>query len=150
MRAAMGRHERFRSALAAGFEAKDKSNLDWRRALELFNPKRDVSFAEHAEGNLCLGGYLSGAAAENAPLEFLDRTLQLPVMVVVPCEADVSFWVEKLKGTSPGQISLVLGLEACGKRGAARDGPWRHAFPESRSGRRLSAACRGWPRLEAW
>ena len=34
MRAAMGRHERFRFELAEGFEAeKDKANLDWRRAL---------------------------------------------------------------------------------------------------------------------
>ena len=35
MRAAMGRHERFFSKLAAGFKAeKNKTNLDWRRALE--------------------------------------------------------------------------------------------------------------------
>ena len=48
MRAAMGRHERFYSELAADFATKkEKANLDWRRALERLNRKRDVSFAEH-------------------------------------------------------------------------------------------------------
>ena len=48
MRATTGRHERFYSELAADFAAKkDKSNLDWRRALERLNRKRDTSFAEH-------------------------------------------------------------------------------------------------------
>ena len=47
MRVAMGRNQRFRSELAAGFEAeKDKANLDWRRALECLDRRRDVSFAE--------------------------------------------------------------------------------------------------------
>ena len=47
MRAAMGRHERLRPEFAAGFEAeKDKANLDWRRALECLNRRRDVSLAE--------------------------------------------------------------------------------------------------------
>ena len=44
MRAAMDRHERFRSELAAGFEAeKKKANLDWRRARECSDRRRDVS-----------------------------------------------------------------------------------------------------------
>ena len=48
MRAAMGRHERFHSDLAADFAAKkDKANLDWRRALERLDRKREASFAEH-------------------------------------------------------------------------------------------------------
>ena len=48
MRAAMDRHERFRSELAAGFEAeRKKANLDWRRALECLNRRRDVSLAEY-------------------------------------------------------------------------------------------------------
>ena len=48
MRAAMDRHEQFRSEIAAGFAAEtDKNDLDWRRALEHLNRKRDVSFAEH-------------------------------------------------------------------------------------------------------
>ena len=48
MRAAMGRHERFRSELAAGFEAKKyKVNLEWRRALGCLDRRRDVSHAEH-------------------------------------------------------------------------------------------------------
>ena len=48
MLAAMGRHERFHSELAADFAAKkDKANLDWRRALERLNRRRDTSFAEH-------------------------------------------------------------------------------------------------------
>ena len=48
MRAAMGRHERFRSELIAGFEAeKDEVHLGWRRATERLDQKRDVSFAEH-------------------------------------------------------------------------------------------------------
>ena len=48
MRAAMDRHERFRSELAADFEAeKKKANLDWRRALECLGRRRDVSLAEY-------------------------------------------------------------------------------------------------------
>ena len=48
MRAAMDRHERFRSELAAGFEVeKKKANLDWRRALECLERRRDVSLAEY-------------------------------------------------------------------------------------------------------
>ena len=48
MRAVMDRHERFRSELAAGFEAeKKKANLDWRRALECLDRRRDVSLAEY-------------------------------------------------------------------------------------------------------
>ncbi|CAM9253091.1 unnamed protein product [Ascophyllum nodosum] len=48
MRAAMDRHERFRSELAAGFEAeKKKANLDWKRALECLDRRRDVSLAEY-------------------------------------------------------------------------------------------------------
>ena len=48
MRTAMDRHERFRSELAAGFEAeKKKANLDWRRALECLDRRRDVSLAEY-------------------------------------------------------------------------------------------------------
>ena len=48
MRATMDRLERFRSGLAAGFEAeKKKANLDWRRALECLNRRRDVSLAEY-------------------------------------------------------------------------------------------------------
>ena len=48
MRAAMGRHERFHSELAADFAAKmDKANTDWRRALKHLNRKQDASFAEH-------------------------------------------------------------------------------------------------------
>ena len=48
MRAAMGRHERFRSELAAGFKAeKNTANLDWRRALECLDQRRDISLAEH-------------------------------------------------------------------------------------------------------
>ena len=48
MRAAMDRHERFHSELAAGFEVeKKKANLDWRRTLECLNRRRDVSLAEY-------------------------------------------------------------------------------------------------------
>ena len=48
MRAAMGHHERFRSELAAGFEAeKDKVNLDWRRALECLDRRRNVSLVDY-------------------------------------------------------------------------------------------------------
>ena len=48
IRAAMDRHERCRSELAAGFEAeKEKANLDWRRALECLDRRRDVSLAEY-------------------------------------------------------------------------------------------------------
>ena len=48
MRAAMGRHRRFRSEPSAGFEAeKNKTYLDWRRALEFLDQRRDVSLAEH-------------------------------------------------------------------------------------------------------
>ena len=48
MRAAMDRHERLRSELAAGFEAeKKKANLDWRRALECLERRRDVRLAEY-------------------------------------------------------------------------------------------------------
>ena len=43
----MRRHERFRSELAAGFEAENKTNLDWRRALECLDRRRIVSLAEH-------------------------------------------------------------------------------------------------------
>ena len=44
----MGPHERFRSELAAGFEAeKKKANLDWRRALECLDRRRDASLAEY-------------------------------------------------------------------------------------------------------
>ena len=48
MRAAIGRHERFRSELAAGFEAEKKNaNVDWRRALECLGRRRDVSLVEY-------------------------------------------------------------------------------------------------------
>ena len=48
MRAAMGRHERFHSGVAAGFETdKNKINLDWRHALECLDRRRDVSLAEY-------------------------------------------------------------------------------------------------------
>ena len=44
----MGRHERFRSDLVAGFEAKtDKAYLNWICALECLDRRRDVSPAEH-------------------------------------------------------------------------------------------------------
>ena len=44
----MGRHERFRSKLAAGFEAQKKAaNLDWIRALECLDGRRDVSLVEY-------------------------------------------------------------------------------------------------------
>ena len=44
----MNRLERFHSELVAGFEAKrDKPNLDWRRALECLDRRRDVNFTEH-------------------------------------------------------------------------------------------------------
>ena len=44
----MGRHERFHSELAAGFEAeKKKANLDWRRALECLDRRRDVSLVKY-------------------------------------------------------------------------------------------------------
>ena len=52
MRATMDRHERFRSELAAGFEAeKKKANMDWRRALECLDRRRDVSLAEYDRGH---------------------------------------------------------------------------------------------------
>ena len=55
----------------------------------------------------------------SALLDILDRTLQLPVTVVVLSEADVSFLVQSLRGTSPAQMNLVFfGLEARGKLGA--------------------------------
>ena len=48
MRAVMDRSERFRSELAPGFGAeKKKPNLDWRRALECLDRRRDVSLAEY-------------------------------------------------------------------------------------------------------
>ena len=48
MRAAMDRHERFRSELAADSEAEmKKTNQDWRRALECLDRRRDVSLAEY-------------------------------------------------------------------------------------------------------
>ena len=48
MRAAVGRHQRFRSELATGFEAeKEKANLDRRRALECFGRRRDFSLVEY-------------------------------------------------------------------------------------------------------
>ena len=61
---------------------------------------------------MCFGGCLSGAAAENVLLEFLDRPLQLPVLVVVLSRANVSLSVQILKGMYPVQVGLVgLGLE---------------------------------------
>ena len=48
MRTAMGRRERFRSELAAGFEAeKKKASLDWGRALECLDRRRDVSLVDY-------------------------------------------------------------------------------------------------------
>ena len=48
MRATMDRHERFHSELAAGFETETKkANMDWRRALECLDRRRDASLAEY-------------------------------------------------------------------------------------------------------
>ena len=48
MRATIGRHELFHSELAAGFKVeKNKANMDWRRAIECLNRKRETSLAEH-------------------------------------------------------------------------------------------------------
>ena len=51
----MGRHERFRSELAAGFEAqKKKCQPGWRRALECLDRRQDVRLVEygHSHGEL--------------------------------------------------------------------------------------------------
>ena len=66
--AAMGRHERSRSELAAGFVAeKNTVDRDWRRGLEWLDRRRDVSFAEHDRlHKSCIGRSTDSRRASSA------------------------------------------------------------------------------------
>ena len=70
----MGRHERFHSEPATGFEAeKNKANLDWRRALKCLDRRRFISLTEHDRRHRKLFRVIKkleeGASSVAAPLK---------------------------------------------------------------------------------
>ena len=103
--------------------------------------------------------FSSGAAAEDASSRSLIARCSPPWRRPYSTRlTDVSSSVQILKSTSPSRLASFFcasKVAASSERNRswwpmaaiARDGPWRHALPGPRSGRKLSADGRGRPRL---
>ena len=111
--AAMGRHERFRSELAAGFEAqKKKCQPGRRRAFECLDRRQDVSLVEYGHSHGELHRAIKGreeASSVASPEEKALASEPAPVAPRIPSSSSVAFFLTTEDQTSAGNCGPRCG-----------------------------------------
>ena len=111
----MGRHERFRSELAAGFEAqKKKCQPGRRRAFECLDRRQDVSLVEYGHSHGELHRAIKGreeASSAASPEEKALASEPAPVAPRIPSSSSVAFFLTTEDQTSAGNCGPRRGTE---------------------------------------
>ena len=146
--AVMGRHERFRSELAAGFEAqKKKCQPGRRRAFECLDRRQDVSLVEYGHSHGELHRAIKGREEASSAASSEERALAsepAPVAPRIPSSSSVTFFLTTEDQTSACTTGGCLGRSrnsrTMSSAAAPEKQPPQHEFPLLR-GRASAGNC---------